>query len=181
MNKKQLIQKIKANAKKDEKNRNDPRYLQVMGFLISKGFLRTNQDIIQLPKRHINIDDAIWAGKTVEPRILEVLPAAVLRLPRYFDFDPEKHSYLKTVTDQLKAYKPLAIDFYGIPFKNMKVWINFPLLDGRIKPLEEKRALKTFRFKPDTILCLKNLAKQEGASETEIIENLLFKKRFVKN
>ena len=47
-----------------------------MGFLVRKGFLHTNKTIPLNPNDHIDLSDAVWAGRVVEPRILEVLPAA---------------------------------------------------------------------------------------------------------
>jgi len=76
VNKKDFIKKIKKLAQQDEKRRLDPRYLKVMGFLAAKGFLYINKKILLNPNGHINLTDAIWAGRFVEPRILEVLPAA---------------------------------------------------------------------------------------------------------
>jgi len=54
-----------------------------MGFLVAKGFLYTNKKIPLNPNEHINLKDAIWAGRFVEPRILEVLPAAYERFKKY--------------------------------------------------------------------------------------------------
>lgn len=75
-----LIKKIKQRAEDDKLKRKDIRFLKTMGFLVSKGFLKVNYNIPNLPNMRLHIEDAIWAGKNIEPRILEVLPAAVLRL-----------------------------------------------------------------------------------------------------
>jgi hypothetical protein len=76
LNKKALIEKINKLAQQDKNRRLDPKYLKVMGFLVAKGFLYTDKKIPLNPNEHINLEDAIWAGRFVEPRILEVLPAA---------------------------------------------------------------------------------------------------------
>ena len=89
-----ILKRIAAAARKDQGLRHDPRYLNTMGFLVAKGFLRMNQPIHLLPNQRLHIEDAIWAGQRLEPRILEVLPAAVSRLPRHFDFDPLRHREL---------------------------------------------------------------------------------------
>ena len=83
LNKKALIKKISKLAQEDKKRRLDPRYLKVMGFLVAKGFLYTNKKIPLNPNEHINLEDAIWAGRFVEPRILEVLPAAYERFKKH--------------------------------------------------------------------------------------------------
>ena len=96
MNKRAFIKKITAIAQQDKRRRLDPRYLKVMGFLVAKGFLYINKNIHLNPNGHINVKDAIWAGGFVEPRILEVLPAAYERFkmkekcPKRFDLNPKQ-------------------------------------------------------------------------------------------
>ena len=96
MNKRVYIKKIKEIAQQDKGRRLDPRYLKVMGFLVAKGFLYINKKIHLNPNGHINLKDAIWAGRLVEPRILEVLPAAYERFkmkencPKLFDLNPKQ-------------------------------------------------------------------------------------------
>ena len=138
MNKDALIEKIKKKAKQDEKYRRDPRFLETMGFLTAKGLLRTNLEILRQPNRRLRIDDVLWAGQNVEPRILEVLPAAVLRLGKHFDFDPIRHKELAQVIRLLREPAPKGEDFFGIPYEKVKVWLDFPLLDKRVKILRRK-------------------------------------------
>src|SRR5688572_24526243 len=102
MKKELILKKIKQAARRDRKKRLDPRYIRTMAFLTAKGFLFANRRFPQWPNLRLQIDDAIWAGKNVEPRILEVLPAAVLRLGRRFDFDPNKHKELDKTLEDLK-------------------------------------------------------------------------------
>ena len=96
MNKRAFIKKIKEIAQQDKRRRLDSRYLKVMGFLVAKGFLYTNKKIHLNPNGHINLTDAIWAGRYVEPRILEVLPAAYERFKmkekclKLFDLNPKQ-------------------------------------------------------------------------------------------
>ena len=61
-----------------------------MGFLVAKGFLYTNKKIPLNPNQHINLNDAVWAGLFIEPRILEVLPAAYERFKKHFSVDSDK-------------------------------------------------------------------------------------------
>jgi hypothetical protein len=178
MNKKELIQKIKAAARRDAKNRTDPRYLETMGFLVAKGFLTTNQEIALFPNKRIAIVDAIWAGKHAEPRILEVLPAAILRLPRHFDLDAEAHADLFETVERLRKREETGASLWGIPYDKIKVWANLPLRDGRIKDFKDKKVTKTFRLRPQILTRLKNLAKEWGCTETEALEKALTTKSF---
>jgi hypothetical protein len=77
MNKQEILARAKKSAALNERNRKDQRYIKVMGFLVAKGFLYTNRPTPLLPNARIDVEDAIWAGQKVEPRILEVLPAGL--------------------------------------------------------------------------------------------------------
>ena len=173
MNKEILIKKIKEKARQDKKKRCDPRFLDTMGFLIAKGFLRANFEIHLLPNKRLRIEDAIWAGQNVEPRILEVLPAAILRLSKHFDLDPKNHPDLARVVDHLRRRDEKGEAFCGMPYEKIKMWAEFPLRDKRMKTLTEKKVSKTFRLDPAAIERLRKLAEKRGSTETEVLEMLL--------
>ena len=173
MNKKALIEKINKLAQLDKKRRIDPRYLKVMGFLVAKGFLYINQKIPLNPNGHINLKDAIWAGRFVEPRILEVLPAAYERFKMHFSGDSKTIEKIEQTIDCVKQKDNHKIDFYSISIEKIKPWFFIQLRDGRSKSLDKRKVSKTFRFKPETVDILKNLKDQTGQSETEILEKLI--------
>ena len=175
MNKKEFLKKIKQQAKKDANYRKDQRYLKVMGFLVAKGFLYTNQNITMLPNARIDIDDAIWAGQKVEPRILEVLPAAVIRLKNHFNYNPDAHEELYKIINALN--KNLPGNFFGIDIDKIKPWLNIKLKDGRTKKMTDKKVTKTFRLHPNTVLKLAEMKKNLGQSEAAIIENLVLSRK----
>jgi hypothetical protein len=177
VNKRDFIKKIKKLAQQDKKRRQDPRYLKVMGFLAAKGFLYINKKILLNPNGHINLTDAIWAGHFVEPRILEVLPAAYERFKRHFSGDAETVEKLEQIIDRIKQKSDHKIEFYGISIEKIRPWFFIRLRDGRSKSLDERKISKTFRFKPETVDILKNLKDQTGQSETAILENLIAAKR----
>ena len=175
MNRKLLLEKITRAAKRDRQHRRDLRFLTTMGFLVAKGLLRTNQDIPLLPNARIRIDDAIWAGVNVEPRILEVLPAAVLRLQRHFDLDLGRHPDLADVVARLKRGEKEGPEFLGVAYGKLKVWVDYPLRDGRMKQVLEKKITKTYRLKPEVVAGLKRMSKEQGCSETEALERAVLK------
>jgi hypothetical protein len=175
MTKEELLKKIKAKAKVDAKNRHDPRFLETMGFLVAKGFLKMNWEIPLVPNKKLKIDHAIWAGMNVEPRILEVLPAAALRLAKHFDLDPIKHRELAQVVNQLRNRETKGADFFGMPYEKMKVWVDLPLRDKRMKSMVEKKVMKTFRLDPAAVERLKRIAKEQNCNETEVLEKMILR------
>lgn len=171
MNKGEILQRAQEKAKKIKRQRKDPRFQKTMGFLVAKGFLYTNEDIVLQPNAHIKIADAVWAGKNVEPRILEVLPAAVIRLGKHFDGDTTEDIELKQAIKNLLDNNKGT--FYRIDLEKIKPWLNLKLKDGRTKKNDEKKVMKSFRLKPSTIHALVRIKKQIGKSESEIIEMLV--------
>ena len=173
MNKISIIEKINKLALQDKQRRLDPRYLKIVGFLVAKGFLHTNTKIPLNPNEHINLNDAVWAGRFVEPRILEVLPAAYERFKKHFSGKAKTIEKLEQIIDCIKQKDHHEIDFYGITIEKIKPWFFIRLRDGRSKSLDIRKVSKSFRFKPATAAILKNLKDQTGQSETEILERLV--------
>jgi hypothetical protein len=172
-----LIDKIKKKADIDKKNRSDLWFLDTMGFLIAKGFLNTNLDIRLQPNKRLRIEDVIWVGQYVEPRVLEVLPAAVLRLRKHFDFDPMRHSGLDRVIKQIQKRDKTGDSFFDIPFEKLKIWADLPLRDRRIKDLDDKKVVKNFRLRLNVIRQLQRLSQEWACSETEALEKVLLDRR----
>ena len=175
MKRNELLKQIALKAKRDKRNRQDQRYLQTMGFLIAKGFLKTNQPIPRLPNKQIRLEDAIWAGENVEPRILEVLPAAVLRLPKHFNLDAKQHPELFVAIEKLKKQEVQGEALWGVPYEKFKIWTRLSLADKRMKDITERKVSKTFRFTPHLIALLKERSKLLGCTETEVLERALLK------
>ena len=165
-----LLKKIAAKAKRDGRNRRDRRFLDTMGFLVAKGLLSANYDLPRQPNRRLLLEDVLWAGQEVEPRIMEVLPAAVLRLGAHFDFDAERHPELAGVLAALRTQAVEGPEFFGVPYAELKVWADFPLPDRRVKMISEKKIPRPFRLRPDVIAALKERARAAGCSETELLE-----------
>ncbi len=176
MNNKTLVEQIKKAALNDTENRKDIRYKKAMAFLVKKGFLKTNINFENYYYAKIRIKDLIWAGLNVEPRILEVLPAAAARLPRAFIFDASKNSQsLQKVVFDLKENKKTGSDFLKIPYEKIKVWMNLTLNDGRTKTTDNKKIMRTFRLNPQTVRKMELLKKKNGITESAVIERLIEK------
>ncbi|MBI4402554.1 MAG: hypothetical protein HY537_00240 [Deltaproteobacteria bacterium] len=170
---KKIVEEIIKAARSDERKRKDPRYLRTMGFLVSKGFLKTNQAIILMPNARLHIKDTMWAGINVEPRILEVLPAVVLRFPRHFDFAREQNKKLAEIIACLKRGSENGPSFHEIPYEKLKVWTDLKLRDGRVKGMSEKKITRTFRLRPSTVQVISKLSKQHHLSQAEVLERLV--------
>ncbi len=159
----ELLQKKLAKLKKQ---RNNPRFLGVMGFLVHKGLLRTNKTIVYTDE--LNIKDALWAAK-VEPRILEVLPAAILHFPKSLKHQEVIPKSLKKVIEQIQQ----GIDLLDPKYCTMRRWANIELTDKRTKPTDHKKRQRNYRFTPETIAKLSKLKAISNRSETEILEGLI--------
>lgn len=182
MNNKNLIDQIKKAALQDDKKRKDIRYKIAMAFLVKKGFLKTNIDFAKHYQARVRIKDMIWAGQNVEPRILEVLPAAILRLPKAFIFeDIKKILNLDQVLNDLREHKEEGHDFLNMPYKKIKVWMNIALNDRRTKTDDNKKVMKTFRLSPQAIVDIDLLKKRNGLSEAAMIEKLIAKEMIARN
>lgn len=151
MKRKEFLIKIKAKAEQNKLNRRDLRFKKAMGIFKAKGLLQTNLDIPARTGAKIDLKDALWAGRNVEPRILEVLPAAIIHHRASFlgleNIPKELDGVLKAIRNDANE----GPDFEGITFAKMKNWANARLKDKRTKPAKELRQPKTLRFKADTI------------------------------
>ena len=176
MTRDELLKRIKQKANRDARKRLDPRFRRTMGFLVAKGFLQTNFEVQKLPNQRLRIEDAIWAGRNVEPRILEVLPAAVLRLEKHFDLNEGMHKELARVVRQLRDGVEAGDEFCEIPFHKLKVWANLSLQDGRTKTPRKKKIMKTFRLSPRAVEVLELASRASGRSVTEVLEEKIFLK-----
>lgn len=172
---KKIIDQIIRAAKKDAKNRKDRRYLQTMALLTRKGLLKANESF-NLYRPRIDVNDALWAGVHVEPRILEVLPAALLHFPKAFTGIKNLPEELDLILGLIKKNVEKGPTYHGIEFKKMKFWANTPLQDSRTKPTNEKRKTRTFRLRPDILKKLEKLVLSgKYSSQTQALEAALEK------
>lgn len=138
----EFLKKIKEKEKRNKRNRKDMRFTKTISLLKAKGLLDTNLPIRAATGIKLQITDAIWAGKYVDPRILEVLPAAVLHYPRNFLGMKQLPDGLSRVLKAIRSGASRGPEFEGIPFVKMKHWANRPLKDKRTKPVNEKKVPK---------------------------------------
>lgn len=156
-----------------EKNWRNIKSVRVLGFLQAKKLLFSD-GISPLPSAKITIKDALWVGRNVEPRVLEVLPAAILHFPRAFLDLKNVPDDLDAVLAALKRRENAGPPLDWVPYKDLKRWTEFQLPDKRVRPLSEKRIARTYRLKAETIKAIRERAKAQGIAEGAVIE-LLFR------
>lgn len=174
MNYENILEKIKRAAQEDQEKKLNPAYNRVIGFLVKKGFLYNNTDFKELKIAKLLLDEAVWVGKNIEPRVLEVLPALAVRLPKELIFKKNENlNILNGAKKALLTHGKNGPDFFGVPYKKYKVWMNLPLRDGRTKPANSIKKMKSFRLSPRALDIIEQRKKETGMSASEILENLL--------
>ena len=83
-----------------------------MGRLVEEGLLETNIEGIVPRRKPVPLDDALWAG-TVEPRIMELLPAVLVKKPRLLRLPKELPQDVAEVIHAIRHGKP-APTFRGV-------------------------------------------------------------------
>jgi len=141
--------------------RRDPRYRRVIGRYVAAGLLTTTLDVAPY-RPPIEIDDVLWAGG-VEPRILELLPALIVKRPGLFV------DVAKLPDDLAAAVRALRMnqepgEFRGIPGATLLRWL--PSVGHRGK-LPSR--LKSFRLQPDDVALLERLSKALGITQTNVV------------
>jgi hypothetical protein len=149
-----------------------PSEKKVLGFLVSKGLLIAPH-INPVRSAKLRISDAIAVGLNREPRVLEVLPAAILHFPKSFldhDTMPEK---LRETLECIKKGKETGPSLGGIPYAAMMRWANETLPDKRTRPERERKITKAFRLSRIALENLAQAASRAAISETAFIERWL--------
>ena len=149
-----------------EQKRNDPRYVRAIGTLIEAGLLTSNRDL-PAPAKPPRLSDALFAGE-VEPRVLELLPAIVIKLPELFRLPKALPDDLRQVVDAVRRGLELP-DFRGVPASRYLPWIERTGRPGR-----GNAVMRSFRLTPRDLERLRILKQRLGAkSETEVLRRAL--------
>lgn len=176
MDAKTILKLAKEGKTKTDKLLLDPRYKRVLGFFVAKKLL-VAEKIKPLPNIKLNIRDVIWVAENLEPRIWEVLPAAIIHFPKTFfnqQYLPENFSSL---IESIKRQKDIKEIFKGVSFNRMRYWAEIPLLDQRVKPIGIRKATKTFRLSPLSIQIINQGSKELKITKTEFLEKIILKEK----
>ena len=156
---------LRARAKRLQtriaRGRRDPRYRCVIGRLKAARLLATNYEVPDFRGR-ITVADALWAGE-LEPRVLELLPALVVKKPSLF-VDPTNlpEDLANAVRSLRRNQAPEA--FRGIPGSDILKWL--PRVGHRGKTPSR---LKCFRLTAEDLSLLEELSRERGLSETDTV------------
>jgi hypothetical protein len=165
VNKKQLIEKAKKKARAYSKKRKDPRFLKTIGKLKKAGYI----DAPQVPPTGglVFLTDALWTAK-IEPRIYEILPAILLKHPKFFAYInlPED---LSRVVRELRIGKPKTF-YHEVSPELYERWIPFVAQNGRYPSV-----MRSFRFYKEDLLNLKKLQKETGLTQSAVLRTAIEK------
>ncbi len=160
-----LQRRAKRRLARVAKKRRDPRYQDVLGRFVQAGVLLSNQDVA-LHRDRVSVADVIWAG-SVEPRMLELLPALLVKRPALFVDTKALPADLASVVQALRANRvPPA--FRGIPGRAIYDWL--PRVGH--KNLVPSR-MKSFRFTASDLQLLEELKREYEVTETELVRRAL--------
>ncbi|MBI3018117.1 MAG: hypothetical protein HYY62_09065 [Deltaproteobacteria bacterium] len=165
MNQLKWIQE-QAQKKQKELNRlkKDMRYQKVIGRLVYEKVLVSSH---VLPVRAlITVEDALWVGN-IEPRVLELLPAAFLKHPKIFlRTSPLPKDFIQ-VLQEIKKGKAKT-SFHGIPADRYEPWVKKIGRKGKYPTL-----LKTYRFNQEDLKMLNELRRSWNVDEISVIRKAL--------
>jgi hypothetical protein len=167
-----LKEKIDAKVKRHNRLKNDPRVRSVLAFLVHKGFLISNEtfgDVKGVP----GVRDFLFVAKHFEPRVYTALPALLIHFKNSIGDISTVPKKLQEITHAIEKGQDLDLSFGGIHYREMKFMAELPLSDKRVKPLGEKKIVKTFRLSPKVVAKLEQIALKESKKMTEVIEELI--------
>jgi len=144
--------------------RNDPRFIKTIGKLVAAHLLESNT--IKPFKGNVTLQDALWAGQ-FEPRILELIPAIMLKKKNLFQL---KGLCPEDLADVIKrvVHGEEAIPFRSVEPRLYLRWVERVGHKGKSPAL-----LKTFRFSNEDVKLLNELKSKTALKEIEIIRTAL--------
>jgi hypothetical protein len=141
----------------------DPRFRNVMGRFVAEGLLETNIEGIGPRKAPVPLEHALWAG-TVEPRIMELLPAVLVKKPSLLRLPKQLPDDVTAVMHAIRHGK-VAPSFRGVPPARYLPWVTEVGRRGK-----SPSVLKSFRFRHEDVLRLSRLrTKLPARSDTDVI------------
>lgn len=158
-------EELQARARKRltglKQRRRDPRYRRVLGRLTHAGLLSASEPFAPY-REALSIADVLWAGQ-VEPRVLELLPALLIKRPALFQSISAMPPDLSEVVARLRRNETPP-DFRGISGEAMARWV--PLVGHRNKRPSQ---LRSFRLRAEDIALLDELSARLEISQTDAI------------
>jgi hypothetical protein len=157
----ELQRRAKLKWQHIERQRQDPRFVQVLGRLVSARLLRANHPVRKV-HGPVPLEAALWAGE-VEPRILELLPAILLKKPGFFTAIDRMPEDLREVLTAIRKGE-VPPPWRGIPGQDLLRWVPLIGHQNKLPTLS-----KTYRFKREDLQLLAQLKTSLGVSESDVI------------
>jgi hypothetical protein len=139
----------------------DPRYKRVVGRYVAAGLLTTTLDVAPY-RRPVEVDDVLWAG-SLEPRILELLPALIVKRPALFVGVARLPDDLAAAVRALRMNREPG-EFRGISGAALLRWLPSVGQRGKLPS-----RLKSFRLQPDDLALLERLSHTLGLTQTNVV------------
>lgn len=136
-----------------------------MGRFVHEGLVITNEDVAE-NRAPVHVRDVLWAGE-LEPRLLELLPALLVKQPSMFAERHELPADLEQAVEALRRDQ-VPSDFRGIAGRDVHRRLREVGRAGKVPS-----RLKSFRFKSEDQRLLTQLAQRFGMSETDVIRKAL--------
>jgi len=150
----------------------DPRFIAVAGALAAKKLLFFDQRY-PAPKKKISIADILWVGENLEPRVLEVFPAALLRFPSLFKAAKKLPHDLADLINCLKKQSSAGPLWRNIPYERLLFWTNASVADGRGVPLNQRKIVRSYRILPSSAKALAQIAQERETNCSAALDWLL--------
>jgi DNA-binding PadR family transcriptional regulator len=145
----------------------------VLVFLTSKGLLRGREEVRGRRAVKLTVKDFLHTAETVEPRVLAVLPAALIHFPRAFLDRETLPQQIKIIIQAIADDLDDGPDLFHVSYGELKRWANSKLKDKRTKPAKERKTRKTYRFSPDVVAKVEKVSTQKKVTETALLEKLV--------
>lgn len=167
MDPKTLKARARTKLRAQKKRRQDPRFVRTMGKLIHMGLLTSNDPLLTPYPGKIRLEDALWAGE-LEPRILELIPALVLKKPSTF------RSAMGMPEDLLQVVRDVRNDIACTAFRGMQPQSYLRWVPHIGRKDRYPSVMKSYRWQKEDLMLLRSLEKAIGAdSQVDLIRHSL--------
>ena len=158
------MQERQAYMKILEAKKEDPRYQRVIGRLVREKLLFTPR--VPPSNAHPTVEEALWVGE-IEFRVLELLPAIILRRPKLFMQTKPLPEDLAQVVFELRRGHPETV-FRDVEPQKYAYWAEYLGRGGKGITIA-----KTHRFTREDIESMEKLKKLWNLDETAVIRESL--------
>jgi len=166
MKKQKIIEKAKAKYLKLLRVKRNPLVQETLGKFVFRGLLH-HPNLLPVPGP-IELEGALTAGE-VEPRVLELLPALIVKKPKWVRGVENMPDDLREVLFDLRRGKATKV-FRGVAARDYTKWI--PHLGHQKKT---GHFIKTFRFRSNDEQLLQSLKTDPSEPDISVVRRALLR------